>query len=93
MHGSKNVLPQAVVALYCVCNIRLCQNHQEIVTEIHGIDSLGEGEATAVQDILIYKVCPWGAGRLVPIWRQRYVDPFGDTVERVGKKDRHYAGP
>ena len=72
--GAHNAVSQTVVSLNCVRNICLCQNHQVIVTKLHGLDGLGEAKSTAILDIVCSEVYPWGTVRTAPGRRRHCVD-------------------
>ena len=83
--GSHNDLLHAVVAVKRVRNIRLYQNHQVLVTELHGPDGLGEAKATDVPYIVSSEVYPWGAWRPAPRWWRRSFESVVAIAERVDK--------
>ena len=49
----------------CVSNLCLHQENQVVDTKMHGLDGLGEAEATAIPDIVSSQVYPWGVGQLL----------------------------
>ena len=62
--GEHNVVPQVVIPLYLIHNIRLYQQHQAVVPNLHVMDLLGKAKASAVPDVVRSKVETWGRGGL-----------------------------
>ena len=79
------------MAVILVHNLRLCQNHQFVVTELHSPDGLGEAGNLSIPDILRSDVELWGEGRPTP--RRHRVDLVSAMIERVRESYRHYDGP
>ena len=73
-----------------VRNICLHQQHQVIVTEMHGLDGLGKSKYLDVLDIVRSNVDTWGSGRPV-MWQQwGCVESVTSMIERESESDRHY---